>query len=67
MNTQHRFTDRSPKQQRAQILAPASVLLGTTELVCYGGLKYCAMVAFGWIELDRDGDHVLMQAPESWA
>lgn len=53
-------------EPRAQILAPASALLGTTELAYVHGLKYPLLLAFGFIELDRDGDHVLMKAPAGW-
>lgn len=53
-------------EPRAQILAPASALLGTTQLCYVHGDKYPKLKAFGFIELDRDGDHVLMKAPEGW-
>jgi hypothetical protein len=53
-------------EPRAQILAQASALLGTTELVCYGGKKYDDMIRFGWEMLDRDGLHALMKAPAGW-
>jgi len=57
---------RFATEPRAQTLAPASALLGTTELCYVHGLKYPMLLAFGFIELDRDGDHVLLKAPEGW-
>lgn len=57
---------RFAPEPRAQILAPASALLGTTELCYAHGDKYQQLKAFDWIELDRDGDHVLMKAPHGW-
>ena len=58
-----RFANPEP---RAQILAPASALLGTTELVRFGSLAHTYMVHHGWECLDRDGDHALMKAPAGW-
>lgn len=53
-------------EPRTQILASASTLLGTTELCYVHGDKYQQLKAFDWIELDGDGDHVLMKAPTGW-
>jgi len=57
---------RFATEPRAQTLAPASALLGTTELAYVHGMKYPLLLAFGFIELDRDGDHVLLKAPPGW-
>ena len=61
MNNKRRFTDTLPNEARSTY--QQCEVKGNCRIVRIDSLAYCYMLASGFVELDREGECVLMRAP----